>query len=95
MNESDQSALAIEITDLTVAYGEKPVLWDVDVSVPAGTLMAIVGPNGAGKTTLIKAALAVTRQRKGTRFWIRKLAVSATGMFTAKESSPVWPSSML
>ncbi len=57
MNESDQSALAIEITDLTVAYGEKPVLWDVDVSVPAGTLMAIVGPNGAGKTTLIKAAL--------------------------------------
>lgn len=55
MNESDQSALAIEITDLTVAYGEKPVLWDVDVSVPAGTLMAIVGPNGAGKTTLIKA----------------------------------------
>ena len=57
MNESDQSTLAIEMTDLTVAYGEKPVLWDVDVSVPAGTLMAIVGPNGAGKTTLIKAAL--------------------------------------
>lgn len=49
--------LAIEITDLTVAYGEKPVLWDVDVSVPAGTLMAVVGPNGAGKTTMIKASL--------------------------------------
>jgi len=51
------SKLAVEITDLTVAYGEKPVLWDVDVSVPAGTLMAVVGPNGAGKTTMIKAAL--------------------------------------
>ena len=50
-------SLAIDMSDLTVAYGEKPVLWDVDVSVPAGTLMAIVGPNGAGKTTLIKAAL--------------------------------------
>lgn len=49
--------LAVEITDLTVAYGEKPVLWDVDVAVPAGTLMAVVGPNGAGKTTMIKAAL--------------------------------------
>ncbi len=48
---------AIEVTDLTVAYGERPVLWDVDLSVPAGTLMAIVGPNGAGKTTLIKAIL--------------------------------------
>jgi manganese/zinc/iron transport system ATP- binding protein len=49
--------LSIEVSDLTVAYGEKPVLWDVDLSVPAGTLMAIVGPNGAGKTTLIKAIL--------------------------------------
>jgi manganese/zinc/iron transport system ATP- binding protein len=48
---------AIEVTDLTVAYGERPVLWDVDLTVPPGTLMAIVGPNGAGKTTLIKAIL--------------------------------------
>jgi manganese/zinc/iron transport system ATP- binding protein len=48
---------AIEVTDLTVAYGERPVLWDVDLNVPPGTLMAIVGPNGAGKTTLIKAIL--------------------------------------
>jgi manganese/zinc/iron transport system ATP- binding protein len=48
---------AIEVTDLTVAYGERPVLWDVDLTVPPSTLMAIVGPNGAGKTTLIKAIL--------------------------------------
>ncbi len=48
---------AIEVTDLTVAYHEKPVLWDVDLEVPHGVLMAIVGPNGAGKTTLMKAIL--------------------------------------
>ncbi len=48
---------AIEVTDLTVAYRDKPVLWDVDLAVPASVLMAIVGPNGAGKTTLIKAIL--------------------------------------
>jgi len=48
---------AIEVTDMTVAYGDKPVLWDVDLSVPQGVLMAVVGPNGAGKTTLIKAIL--------------------------------------
>ncbi|MGH2749335.1 MAG: metal ABC transporter ATP-binding protein [Actinomycetota bacterium] len=48
---------AIEVMDLTVAYRDKPVLWDVDMSVPRGVLMAIVGPNGAGKTTLIKAIL--------------------------------------
>jgi manganese/zinc/iron transport system ATP- binding protein len=48
---------AIEVTDLTVAYHDKPVLWDVDLEVPHGVLMAIVGPNGAGKTTLMKAIL--------------------------------------
>jgi manganese/zinc/iron transport system ATP- binding protein len=48
---------AIEVHDLTVAYGESPVLWDVDLTVPPGVLMAVVGPNGAGKTTLIKAIL--------------------------------------
>ena len=45
---------AIEISDLTVAYQDKPVLWDIDLTVPEGVLMAIVGPNGAGKTTTIR-----------------------------------------
>src|SRR5687767_12347404 len=56
---------AIEVTDLTVAYHDKPVLWDVDLEVPAGVLMAIVGPNGAGKTTLIKAILGLIRPAAG------------------------------
>jgi manganese/zinc/iron transport system ATP- binding protein len=48
---------AIEVTDLTVAYRDRPALWDVDLTVPAGKLLAVMGPNGAGKTTLIKAIL--------------------------------------
>jgi manganese/zinc/iron transport system ATP- binding protein len=60
---------SIEVTDLTVAYGDKPVLWDVDLHVPGGTLMAIVGPNGAGKTTLIKAILGLLPSAAG-RIWI-------------------------
>jgi manganese/zinc/iron transport system ATP- binding protein len=56
---------AIEVTDLTIAYNEKPVLWDVDMEVPAGTLMAIVGPNGAGKTTLIKSILGLIKPAAG------------------------------
>ena len=56
---------AIEVEDLTVAYGERPALWDVDVNVPTGTLMAIVGPNGAGKTTLIRAILGLLRPAAG------------------------------
>ena len=56
---------AIEVNDLTVAYREHPVLWDIDLSVPAGVLMAIVGPNGAGKTTLIKAMLGLLKPAAG------------------------------
>jgi len=60
-----EGVAAIEVTDLTVAYHEKPVLWDVDLTVPPGVLMAIVGPNGAGKTTLIKAILGLLKPVAG------------------------------
>lgn len=43
--------------DVTVAYQQKRVVWDIDYIAPAGKLVAIVGPNGAGKSTLLKAAL--------------------------------------
>src|SRR5262249_15477725 len=56
---------AIEVTDLTVAYRDKPVLWDIDLTVPPGVLMAVVGPNGAGKTTLIKAILGLISPAAG------------------------------
>jgi len=58
-------ALAIEATDLTVAYREKPVLWDIDLEVPRGVLLAIVGPNGAGKTTLIRTILGLIKPAAG------------------------------
>jgi manganese/zinc/iron transport system ATP- binding protein len=61
-----QNETAITVRDLTVAYREKPVLWDVDLDVPSGILMAIVGPNGAGKTTLIKAVMRLIRAVAGT-----------------------------
>jgi manganese/zinc/iron transport system ATP- binding protein len=48
---------SVEVHDLTVAYRTQPVLWDVDLKLPAGQLIAIVGPNGAGKSTLLKAIL--------------------------------------
>jgi len=57
---------AIRVEDLTVAYGEKPVLWDIDLSVPPGVLMAVVGPNGAGKTTLIKAIMGLIEPVAGS-----------------------------
>lgn len=58
----------IEVHNLTVAYGRRPVLWDIDFAVPEGQLIALVGPNGAGKSTLIKAIMGLMPLSSG---WVK------------------------
>lgn len=53
------------VNDLTVAYHRKPVLWDIEMTLPEGRLVAVVGPNGAGKSTLIKAVLGLVPRASG------------------------------
>lgn len=44
----------IELDHVTFAYApDRPTLADVSLTIPAGSVAAIVGPTGAGKTTLI------------------------------------------
>jgi manganese/zinc/iron transport system ATP- binding protein len=62
------NAPPLEVHDLTVAYDRRPVLWGVDLAVPAGKLVGIIGPNGAGKSTLIKACMGVLPLTAG---WIK------------------------
>ena len=68
MNTSSTTPPPLEVHDLTVAYHKKPVLWGVDLVVPAGKLVGIVGPNGAGKSTLIKAAMGLLPVSSG---WVK------------------------
>ena len=55
----------IKVEDLTMAYHDKPVLWDVDISIPEGSRTAIIGPNGAGKSTLLKGILGLQKKLSG------------------------------
>jgi manganese/zinc/iron transport system ATP- binding protein len=81
------AAPAVEVEDLTVAYHEKPVLWDVDLRVPSGVLMAIVGPNGAGKTTLIKTILGLIPAAAGEVLIHGKPYASASAMCPSAAAS--------
>ncbi len=44
---------AIIIQNLTKSYGREPVLKNLNLDVPSGTIFGLIGPNGAGKSTLI------------------------------------------
>lgn len=64
----NDSKKALEIKDLTVAYDQDPVLYELDISIPRGQLACIVGPNGAGKTTLLKSILRMVTPTSGSIF---------------------------
>ena len=46
----------LELRGIAAGYGGTPVLREVSVTVPKGSLTALIGPNGCGKTTLLRAA---------------------------------------
>lgn len=48
---------AILVKNLSVYYGKRCALWDMNFSLSKGKITGILGPNGAGKTTLLKALL--------------------------------------
>ncbi len=56
---------ALEVHDLTVSYDNKPVLWDIDFTLPQGEMIGILGPNGSGKTTLLKAIMDLIEKDSG------------------------------
>jgi branched-chain amino acid transport system ATP-binding protein len=56
----------LRISRLNAGYGGGTVLHDVDLSIDAGRVQAIVGRNGAGKTTLVHAIAGLLRPYSGT-----------------------------
>lgn len=55
-NQVEKCSLSKEIVvdDLCFSYGDKQVLHDISLRIPAGSTVALIGPNGAGKSTLVK-----------------------------------------
>ena len=89
MKDFSTTAPPLEVHDLTVAYDRRPVLYGVDLTVPAGSLTGIIGPNGAGKSTLLKAVLGLLPLSAGwVKFFGGTLAQNArrTGYVPQRES---------
>ena len=55
----------IQVVDVTQHYGVRPVLRKVNLTIPAGSLTAVIGPNGMGKTTLLAVIAGVLTPQSG------------------------------
>lgn len=62
---SRQDAPALEVKNLSFAYGHVEALQDVSVKIHKGDFLAIVGANGAGKTTLAKHLMGILHPPSG------------------------------
>lgn len=92
-----REGLSIFVKGLEKSYGDKKVLRGVNLSVPQGTIYALLGSNGAGKTTTIRI---LTTQIKADRGIVKvqgydthqepeqvHQAISLTGQFTAVDEA--------
>ncbi len=88
---------AIEITGVTKSFGERVVLAGVNLTVPAGLIVALLGSNGAGKTTLVRILATLLAADSGTATvrghdvarhpaQVRR-AISLTGQFAAVDEA--------
>lgn len=55
----------LQITGLHKSFGRTPVLEDLELTVPDGSLTAILGPSGSGKTTLLRVLAGLQRPDRG------------------------------
>jgi ABC-2 type transport system ATP-binding protein len=65
--ESNQnSATVVNIAGLSKLYGQTQALDNVSLTIPAGTVFALLGENGAGKSTCLKTLLGLEKPDSGS-----------------------------
>jgi phospholipid/cholesterol/gamma-HCH transport system ATP-binding protein len=55
----------IEIKDVNFAYGTRPILTGINMTIPRGSVVAIMGISGSGKTTLLRLMAGVMKAKRG------------------------------
>lgn len=63
---NDVPPAAVLVDSLDVVRGSKPILHDLSLNVPPGSITGLLGPSGSGKTTLLRAIVGVQRISAGT-----------------------------
>ena len=68
------ASVALEVRDVTFSYGNRQVLFGVDLELLEGRVAALLGTNGAGKSTLLRLVAGLDHPSGGTiRLWDRDI----------------------
>ena len=88
----------LELRGVRAAYGTIEVLHGVDLTVPAGTVVALLGPNGAGKTTTLQVACGLMAPTAGSVLLagrdvsgVRPEELARRGLITIPEGKGIFP----
>lgn len=83
----------LEIHDVSIAYENKPILQEINLSINKGEVLVLLGPNGAGKSTLLQAAAGLQKPTSGNIFFSDD--PSLTGLAFRRRISTVFQSPLL
>ena len=61
----DEQRPIVEVEDLTLQFGERLVLRNVNLEIPAGQTLVVIGESGCGKTVLMKSMIGLVRPTTG------------------------------
>jgi iron complex transport system ATP-binding protein len=84
-----KAKVMLKINNLSVFYGDRQILYDIQLEVESGEIVVLLGPNGAGKSTLIRSISGVIPIRKGNIFVDQKDVTSLSTMERARHISVV------
>ena len=82
--------IAVEATNISKGYGEGPLFENLDLTIEAGSRVAILGQNGIGKTTLVRTLLQELDADEGEIKWSEN---ARTGVF-AQDNGPEFETDM-
>lgn len=67
VSEADRSAKrVVEMKDVSFAYGDRPIVSELNLRIMRGDRIAVLGPNGSGKTTLLNLMTGKLDAQEGT-----------------------------
>ena len=66
MPDESSNGVAIKTVNLNKVYGSKKVINDLNISIPEGSIFALIGKNGSGKTTMMRLIMGLAHPSSGS-----------------------------